>query len=91
MKSSEAFKQVVRKVPTRFGAPMGRANVGSYPKTITRGNNCRICKCDQTRVFKRRVHLNNGGYDRGGAYWGLGSPLFVEYTADLSYVRFFRA
>lgn len=91
MKSSEAFKQLICDVNTKYGAPMGRANVGSYPVTITRGRNCRICKCDQTKVYKCRVHLNNGGYDRGGAYWGLGSPLFVEYTADLSYVRFFRA
>lgn len=90
MKSSEAFKQVVRKVPTRFGAPMGRANVGSYPVTITRGKNCRICKCDQPKVYKRRVILSDG-YDKGGAYWGIGKPLFVEFTADLSYVRFFRS
>ena len=59
------------------GAPMGRVDIGSKP---AKG------------VFSRRVHLNSGGYDRGGAYWGgnMNKPLFVEYSRDLGYVRFFR-
>lgn len=24
-----------------------------------------------------RVRLNNGGYDRNGAYWGIGNPLYA--------------
>lgn len=84
-----AFQQIICEVSTKHGSPMGRANVGSYPETITRGNNCRICKCDQPKVYKRRVILIEG-YDSGGAYWGFGAPLYVEYTADLEYIRFFR-
>lgn len=85
-----AFQQIICEVSTKYGAPMGRANVGSYPETITRGKNCRICKCDQTKVYKRRVALIEG-YDKGGAYWGIGKPLFVEFTNDLTFVRFYRS
>ncbi len=28
-----------------------------------------------------RCPLNSGGYDRGGAYWGLGEPLYY-YSAN---------
>ena len=28
------------------------------------------------RVTLRRVPINAGGYDAGGAYWGLGAPLY---------------
>jgi hypothetical protein len=40
----------------------------------------------------RRVRLDAGGYDEGGAYWGRGGPLYhaCEYRTDgLDY--FFRA
>lgn len=26
--------------------------------------------------YLRRVPLNSGGYDSGGAYWGIGAPLY---------------
>ena len=67
-----------------YGAPMGRSNL--YP--IVNGTEYKPTK----GTFTRRVHLNSGGYDRGGAYWGhdMDSPLFVEYTPDLAYIRFFR-
>lgn len=29
-------------------------------------------------------------YDRGGAYWGHGPQLRVQYNKDLSYVKFYR-
>lgn len=67
-----------------YGAPMGRYNIlptfnGTQYKP-TKG------------ILTRRVYLNSGGYDRGGAYWGHspGNPLFVSYTRDLSYVVFIR-
>lgn len=43
----------------RYGAPMGRA-----------GGNLAHDYDDGTPWRARRVHLDAGGYDRGGAYWG---------------------
>lgn len=74
MKSSELFKQVIAPVNCKYGAPMGRCDVGT----------------PTGKVFKRKVPVNSGGYDCGGAYWGLGPTLYVEYNSDLSYIRFFR-
>jgi hypothetical protein len=75
--SAQAFEQIIDKVDTRRGAPMGRFGNGARPT-------------DNTRVFRRRVYLDSGGYDKGGAYWGIGNPLYVNYTADLSYIQFER-
>ena len=46
----------------RYGAPMGRSEspLGEAPRAV--------------RLF--RVPIDGGGYDPGGAYWGLGSPLW---------------
>jgi hypothetical protein len=41
------------------------------------------------KVFDSPVPLYDG-YDKGGAYWGYPSNLRVKYTADLSYVEFYR-
>jgi len=84
------LKRVITDVNCKYGAPMGRSNVGSHPVTITRGNAGRICKCDQTKVYTKHVPLDQG-YDAGGAYWGIGAPLYVSFTADLSYIEFNRA
>jgi len=74
----EAWKAIMYKCDTRLGAPMGRPNVGVQP--------------DGVKVYTRRVALPyDGAYDRGGAYWGIGKPLYVRFTKDLSYVEFFRA
>lgn len=52
---SKQFKDVI----TKYGAPMGRPEMGyldtETPKSI--------------QLFK--VRLDSGGYDDGGAYWGL--------------------
>ncbi|HFL6170873.1 TPA: hypothetical protein ACG4NJ_002217 [Pseudomonas aeruginosa] len=53
-------------VSSRYGAPMGRRD--------DRGDTDAPYKF---RLF--RVRLDSGGYDDGGAYWGLGQPL---YCAD---------
>lgn len=49
-------------VSSRYGAPMGRSEspLGMGNRTI--------------RLF--RVRINGGGYDDGGAYWGIGKPLY---------------
>jgi hypothetical protein len=87
----QAFRQIMYEVDTKYGAPMGRSNVGSQPIQVSRGTG-RICKCDQVKVYQRRVALPyDGAYDRGGAYWGCGRPLYVRFTKDLQYVEFFRA
>ncbi len=62
------------------GAPMGRAE---WPEPPT--------KPKSVRLF--RVRLDSGGYDDGGAYWGLesrGQMLFCA-TDDANYRRFVRA
>ena len=33
------------------------------------------------RLSLQRAHLNAAGYDRGGAYWGIGAPLFYYANA----------
>lgn len=83
------INRVITPVSTKYGAPMGRSNIGNHPVTVTRGKSGRICKCDQTRVYQKHVPLTDG-YDNGGAYWGIGKPLYVFFTADLSYIEFNR-
>lgn len=36
------------------------------------------------KVHLVRVRLDSGGYDDGGAYWGLGEPLYHAYDDSLS-------
>lgn len=55
------------KVNCRYGAPMGRPS---------------ICNVDPALIGKlhlRRVIRDSGGYDSGGAYWGLGGRLWWYY------------
>lgn len=69
---------IITKVASRYGAPMGRRNVGQCPHAD-----------DNVKVYDCAVTMS-GAYDRGGAYWGLGAQLRVSYTKDLSYIRFYR-
>lgn len=50
-------------VNATYGAPMGRPSRFNLDT-------------DAGPLYLRRVPINSGGYDRGGAYWGLGAPLF---------------
>jgi len=34
------------------------------------------------KIYLHRVPLDSGGYDRGGAYWGLGQPLYEVLDQD---------
>ena len=72
-------------VSSPYGAPMGRRDSHAD---------------DRTRPIKfalRRVYLDSGGYDNGGAYWGIGAPLYQasgEYGEDADggageYVEFY--
>jgi hypothetical protein len=57
-------------VSSKYGAPMGRASHNAY--TVTD---------DARPMYLTRVRLNGGGYDRGGAYWGIGEGLYY-YEAN---------
>jgi hypothetical protein len=54
-------------VSGRYGAPMGRPD-GMID--------------DGEPLYLRRIRINSGGYDDGGAYWGLGAPLYAYGTGD---------
>ncbi len=68
---------LVPKVNTAYGAPMGRISdsIDKKPKDI--------------KIYDRAVPMIDG-YDKGGAYWGIGKQLRAEYNKDLSYIRFYR-
>ncbi|MEO7047750.1 MAG: hypothetical protein ABI091_20800 [Ferruginibacter sp.] len=83
------ISEIITEVNTKFGAPMGRYNVGSQPMTITSGNNCRIVKKNQIKVYEKKVPMIDG-YDIGGAYWGYPHNIYVRFTKDLSYIEYFR-
>lgn len=57
-----------RKAYSQYGASMGR-----HGGTI---------QDDGQKLHLCRVRLDNGGYDTGGAYWGIGDPLYCLYTDD---------
>ncbi|KAA6302813.1 MAG: hypothetical protein EZS26_000983 [Candidatus Ordinivivax streblomastigis] len=77
--STQIYNQILHKVNCQWGAPMGRLNVGERKEV------------EGKRIYCRRVYLMyDGAYDKGGAYWGCGAPLYVEFTLDKRYVRFFR-
>lgn len=61
----------VLRVHSPYGAPMGGPALGHG--------------VSHTTAFElRRIRINNGGYDDGGAYWGLGIPLYwyCAYETD---------
>lgn len=76
MNSQQLYDSLVSKVDVRRGAPMGRANKGERPVNET--------------IYDRYVPLNEG-YEKGGAYWGLGEPLRVAYNKDLTFIKWYRS
>lgn len=76
-------------VSCKYGAPMGRPTHNTY--TDRQGRTFEITATDDAKPFRLvRCPLDSGGYDRGGAYWGLGAPLyyFEGPLSDISgYVR----
>lgn len=60
------------------GAPMGRSDIGSRPAN--------------KRIYDRIVPMSSdGAYDKGGAYWGIGTQrLRVRFTKDFSFIEFYR-
>jgi hypothetical protein len=73
-------KPFERDVSCRYGAPMGRR---SDNPDLFDGIKIRLC----------RVHLYDGAYDKGGAYWGMGKPLYCAWgeNSEEQLVCYFRA
>lgn len=67
----------------KYGADMGRRSIPSLPHDT------------KDKCIVRRVRLDSGGYDAGGAYWGVGTKLWMvesvegEHEGLLLYVRAF--
>ncbi len=76
---------ILSSVNARHGAPLGRPN-----HTDARA-------LDGAPKFSLvRIRINRGGYDSGGAYWGLGAPLYYaaasrDDTGAMIADRYFRA
>ena len=64
-------------VTSIYGAPMGRVE-----------SSLRVLPQGKLRVY--RVRIDSGGYDDGGAYWGLDAPLYC-IEDDFNTRRFYRA
>jgi hypothetical protein len=61
-------------VSSRYGAPMGRHSFEMRKLT--------------GKTHLRRILIDNGGYDSGGAYWGIGAPLFYAEDEGGTYCYF---
>lgn len=55
------------KVDGRYGAPLGRTSDHLAGLIVTAAD---------SPFTLRRIRLDSGGYDSGGAYWGFGAPLY---------------
>jgi hypothetical protein len=85
--SSEAYKAIFTKAYSKYGASMGRCDINTCNKQIVNGK----VMYEIGKLFDRAVTLYEYGcYDKGGAYWGQGAQLRVEYNIDLTFVRFYR-
>ena len=62
-------------VSCKYGAPMGRMD--GHPAAF-----------QDEKCYLQRIPINSGGYDRGGAYWGLGAPLYALGTPDGEWTYF---
>jgi hypothetical protein len=63
------YESIVKPVNSPYGAPMGR-HTGAFIDTCA------------GKLYLRRIRINSGGYDAGGAYWGLGAPLYECQDQD---------
>lgn len=61
-----------------YGAPMGRADIGSY--WFVSGK----------KIRDVRIPVNSQGYDSGGAYWGVGGELRCKFTSDGLFRLYYR-
>lgn len=66
-------------VSSPYGAPMGRRERHQAEPQAT------------LKFSLRRIPINKGGYDHGGAYWGIGAPLYQYESEDGKTSAFLRA
>lgn len=89
--SDELFNRIVCRVDGSRGAPMGRSSklvpVDKYGLSDHTKN---PVSWDFTPHFDRRVLLDSGAYDRGGAYWGFPGNVRVRFSKDGQYWQFYR-
>lgn len=52
-----------------YGASFGRSNIFPFKKITS-------------KIHIEKIRLDGGGYDTGGAYWGIGNPLYCAWTND---------
>ena len=64
------MKTFITDVNSKYGAPMGRHTGVEYLDSSV------------GKVYLRKVPLDSGGYDRGGAYWGFGVTLWETLDKD---------
>lgn len=63
------------KVSGKYGAPLGRPNCSGYFDGS--GEWCDLSVLPNARPFRLvRLTMDSGGYDQGGAYWGLNNPVY---------------
>lgn len=43
---------------------------------------------DKDKIHLQRIPLDSGGYDRGGAYWGSGLPIWCAEDSEWNRVYF---
>lgn len=67
------------KVSCKYGAPMGRSNWDDNTGTYA------------GKMYLQHIRLDAGGYDPGGAYWGVGRRLYGYAAVDDSVNGFVRA
>lgn len=85
------INKIIAKCDCKFGAPMGRSNVIPKECNIHVDTNTGKSTCNGKKVFDCKVPMSSdSAYDSGSAYWGLGRELRVQYTKDLSYIKFYR-
>lgn len=86
---------VTPKVSCKYGAPMGRLNVGvllpcgRVQTEVLIDGVWYTKKLSKRKIYTKSVPLTDG-YDRGGAYWGIGTPLMCDYTPCGNYRKYYR-
>jgi len=89
----KTIDKIITNVSTKYGAPMGRSNILPQRYSIIDIGRKFIADPvtkESKRLFDCAVPMLDGGYDKGGAYWGIGNQLRVSYTKDLEYIEFYR-
>ena len=64
----------------QYGAPLGRKEWNDNSEVEYKG-----------KLYLRHIPLDSGGYDAGGAYWGIGTRLYGFAAPDDSINGYLRA